>query len=99
MAPHHGLVELSQGALQASELAGSGITAWTFGVALPNGKLAYAAAPTWMLYGGEGMHCFEDIPVLVRRDTFCDVFVAEARIFHTYSSWLLSMLLVQVTIS
>ena len=40
--------------------------------------------------------CEDSIPVLIRRRTFCDAFVAEARTFRTYTSWLLSMYLSQV---
>lgn len=81
---------------QASEAAQTGIGAWTFGVKLPNDKLAYANAPTWMLYGGDDAHCLTDIPILIRRDTFCKTFLAEARVFPRYSSWLVTMMLGQV---
>ena len=40
--------------------------------------------------------CEDNIPVLIRRSTFCDAFVAEARTFRIYTSWLLSMYLSQV---
>ena len=82
--------------MQAAVLSSNGVGALSFGVKLPDGRLAFPTAPTWMAYGGVETKCWENIPVLIRRDTFCDVFVAEARVFLQYSSWLLSMLLGQV---
>lgn len=36
------------------------------------------------------------VPMLLRRGTFCDAYVAQARVFRTYSSWVLAMLLSKV---
>ncbi len=36
------------------------------------------------------------VPLLLRRGTFCDAYVAQARVFRTYSSWVLAMLLSKV---
>lgn len=84
--------------MQANTLADNGIGALSFGIKLPDGRLAYPTAPTWIAYGGDDSHCYDNIPVLIRRSTFCDVFVAEARLFLRYSSWLLALLLSQVGI-
>lgn len=40
--------------------------------------------------------CTEDVPVLLRRTTFCGAFAADARDFRVYSSWVLSLMLSQV---
>ena len=37
-----------------------------------------------MLYGGDDAHCMDNIPVLIRPETFCSVFTAEARVFRSY---------------
>ena len=36
-----------------------------------------------MLYGGDDAHCMDNIPVLIRPETFCSVFTAEARVFRS----------------
>ena len=41
-------------------------------------------------------HCLLQVPVLLRRGTFCNAYVAQARVFRTYSSWVLGMLLSKV---
>ena len=56
--------------------------ALAFGVELPNGKQAYPTSPSWMLYGGDDAHCMDNVPVLIRPETFCSVFTAEARVFR-----------------
>ena len=57
--------------------------ALAFGVELPSGKQAYPTSPSWMLYGGDDAHCMDNIPVLIRPETFCSVFTAEARVFRS----------------
>ena len=74
---------------------GNGIGALSFGVELRNKRVSYPTSPTWMLYTGEEQYCVDDVPVLIRRDVFCQAYFAEARIFRTYHSWLLSLLLKQ----
>ena len=34
--------------------------------------------------------------MLLQRGTFCEAYVAQARVFRTYSSWVLTMLLSKV---
>ena len=41
-------------------------------------------------------NCTENVPILIRRATFCGAFNADARNFHTYSSFTLSLMLAQV---
>ena len=54
--------------LQIGALLRNGIGALTFGTKLPDGKLAYATGPTWMLYSGDELEACEDsVPVLIRR--------------------------------
>ena len=83
---------------QAGQLLQNGIGALTFGVELQNNLTAYPRAPTWMLYAGRDDFCLENVPVVISRDNFCRAFVADARIFPVYSSWLLSLLLTRVTL-
>ena len=40
--------------------------------------------------------CMESVPLLLRKSTFCDSFFAHARVFRTYQSWVLIMMLHQV---
>lgn len=56
--------------------------ALAFGVELPNGKQAFPTSPSWILYGGDDAHCMDNVPVLIRPETFCSVFTAEARVFR-----------------
>lgn len=77
-------------------LKDNGVGALTFGSEVLRGKVAYPMAPTWALYSGDESRCNDDIPVLLRRSVFCKAFLAEARIFRVYHSWVLSMLLSQV---
>lgn len=44
---------------------GAGVGALTFGVRLPNLKLAYGSSPTWVLYGGDATTCADSVPVLI----------------------------------
>ena len=44
---------------------------------------------------GDDLHCNTNVPVVVRKSTFCDTYMAEARVFRTYASWILSMMLNQ----
>ena len=83
--------------LQIAQVVKNGIGAMTFGVQLPHGRLSFPTAPTWMLYTGNDTRCLHNIPILIERQCFCRVFPAEARVFPTYTSWLLSMMLAQVT--
>ena len=78
-------------------LNNNGIGALTFGAKIPsNGKLSFPTGPTWMLYAGDDSRCNQNVPVLIRKDVFCETYLAEARVFRTYYSWILSMLLGQV---
>ena len=56
--------------------------ALAFGAELPNGKQAFPTSPSWMLYGGDDAHCLDNVPILIRPETFCSVFTAEARVFR-----------------
>ncbi len=56
--------------------------ALAFGAELPNGKQAFPTSPSWMLYGGDDAHCLDNVPVLIRPETFCSVLTAEARVFR-----------------
>ena len=60
--------------------------ALAFGAELPNGKQAFPTSPSWMLYGGDDAHCLDNVPVLIRPETFCSVFTAEARVFRRVPS-------------
>jgi hypothetical protein len=40
--------------------------------------------------------CTDNVPVLMRRSTFCTSFAADARDFRQYNSWVLSLMLSQV---
>ncbi|CAL8462880.1 g2414 [Coccomyxa elongata] len=71
----------------------NGVGALTFGVDVGGGRMSWPSGPTWLLYGGDDSHCAESVPILLRRGTFCDVFLAEARVFRTYHSWVLSLML------
>ncbi|KAK9907269.1 hypothetical protein WJX75_000339 [Coccomyxa subellipsoidea] len=71
----------------------NGVGALTFGVELSGGRVTWPSGPTWLLYGGDDSHCMESVPVLLRKGTFCSSFVAQARVFRTYHSWVLSMML------
>ena len=73
------------------------IGALSFGVELGGGKASYPTSPTWMLYTGNDSMCSDDIPILVRREVFCGSYFAEARIFRSYHSWILAMLLSQAS--
>ena len=67
---------------------GNNIGALTFGAELPTGKWAFPSSPSWMLYGGgsggggEEAHCLENVPILIRPETFCNVYLAESRVFR-----------------
>lgn len=74
----------------------NGVGALTFGVELAGGRVTWPSGPTWLLYGGDDSHCMESMPVLLRKGTFCSSFVAQARVFRTYHSWVLSMMLRRV---
>ena len=90
------LVILHGAVVQVGAHLEDGIGALTFGVQLPDCTLSFPTAPGWILYTGNATNCLEDMPVVIRRDTFCRAFVAEARMFPRYTSWLLSLLLGQV---
>ena len=75
----------------------NGVGALSFGVELPGGQLAFPTGPTWELYSGDDAKCMESVPLLMRRGTFCDTFFAHARVFRTYQSWVLIMMLRQVS--
>lgn len=77
----------------------NGVGALTFGVELPGGKLSWPTGPTWLLYGADDSHCLESHPLLLQKGTFCDAFTAHARVFRTYQSWVLAMMLRQVICS
>ena len=51
--------------LQIAEMRNSPVGALTFGIELPNGKVAYPAAPTWIAYAGDHQHCMDDIPIAI----------------------------------
>ena len=34
------------------------------------------------MYGGDDAHCLDNVPILIRPETFCSVFTAEARVFR-----------------
>ena len=42
------------------------------------------------------IRCMESVPLLLRKSTFCSSFFAHARVFRTYQSWVLIMMLRQV---
>ncbi|KAK9805857.1 hypothetical protein WJX73_008965 [Symbiochloris irregularis] len=71
------------------------VGALTFGAQLPSGKHSFPTSPTWMMYGGDDVHCVENAPVLIDRLGFCKAFLAEARVFRHYTTWVLAMLLHQ----
>ena len=73
-----------------------GIGALAFGVELPSSKQSFPTGPTWILYAAHEGHCLEDVPLLLRRDVFCSAYTAQARVFRTYSSWVLALLLRKV---
>ena len=79
-----------------SLLRGNGIGAYAFGVEHEGKYVSFPGSPTWMLYTSSGSECNEDIPIVVRKQIFCQSYFAEARIFRQYHSWTLSMLLAQV---
>eukprot|EP00884_Botryococcus_braunii_P014758 jgi/Botrbrau1/23283/Bobra.0102s0026.1 len=81
--------------LVANTMLRNGVGALTFGVELPVGKHSYPSAPTWMLYTGDDTNCIENIPLLMRKDLFCNVYLAEARTFRTYYSWVMVKMLRQ----
>jgi hypothetical protein len=81
---------------QMGILKQNGIGALTFGVEVMKNKTSYPSSPTWMLYTGEEDRCNDDVPILVRKEVFCGSYFAEARVFRTYHSWVLSLLLGQV---
>ena len=73
--------------------------ALAFGVELPNGKQAYPTSPSWMLYGGDDAHCMDNVPVLIRPETFCSVFTAEARVFRQVPSCFYTLVSVGAAVS
>ena len=73
----------------------NGAGALSFGVELAGGQRAFPTAPTWALYSGDDTKCMESVPLLLRRGIFCDTFFAHARVFRTYQSWVLVMMLRQ----
>lgn len=82
--------------LQVGMALDNGVGALTFGVDVGGGRVSWPSGPTWLLYGGDDSHCAESVPVLLRRGTFCDAFLAQARVFRTYHSWVLSLMLRRV---
>jgi len=74
----------------------TGVGARPFGGDVGGGRVSWPSGPTWLLYSGDDSHCMESVPLLLRLGTFCDAFVAQARVFRTYHSWVLSMMLRQV---
>ncbi len=84
--------ELTQLALLGARFAHTDkADAFIFGAQLPDGRLSYATSPTYMVYHGFEALCVEDAPILIRRQTFCDSYLPEARDFHTYHSWVLAL--------
>ncbi len=75
----------------------NGVGALTFGVELAGGRVTWPSGPTWLLYSGDDSHCMESVPVLLRKGTFCSAFAAQARVFRTYHSWVLSLMLRRVS--
>ena len=75
----------------------NGVGALSFGVELAGGQLSFPSGPTWHLYSGDDAKCLESVPLLLWRGTFCDSFFAHARVFRTYQSWVLIMMLRQVS--
>jgi hypothetical protein len=72
-----------------------------FGARLPgtSGRFSFPWSPTWVLYEGKistegewGRCCSYDVPLLLRRRTFCDVFPASTLDFRL-SSYALQLLL------
>jgi hypothetical protein len=57
----------------------------TFGAQLPNGKHSYPTSPSWVMYGGDDTQCVENVPLLIRREIFCQAFLAESRVFRCVS--------------
>lgn len=53
-----------------------------FGSVIPSGRISYPTSPTWMTYAGDDSKCMDNIPVLIRPETFCQAFLAEARVFR-----------------
>ncbi|KAK9821580.1 hypothetical protein WJX81_008053 [Elliptochloris bilobata] len=84
--------ELSE-LLLVSTARDNGVGALVFGAQMPSGKHAFPTGPTWILYSGNEQQCTELVPMLLQRGTFCEAYVAQARVFRTYSSWVLAMLL------
>lgn len=68
----------------------------TFGAEVLSGRVAFPTGPTWILHSGDDSLCNDDVPILIRSHVFCETFKAEARVFRTYHSWILSLLLHQV---
>ena len=54
----------------------------TFGAEIPSGRFSFPTSPTWMTYAGDDSKCMDNIPVLIRPETFCKAFLAEARVFR-----------------
>ena len=59
-------------------------------------QVSYPTGPTWLLYGGDDSHCAESVPLVLTRGTFCEAYLAHARVFRTYQSWVLALMLRQV---
>ena len=56
-------------------------------------QVAFASAPTWMVYAGDHEHCMDSIPLAVSRGQFCRHYQGSARVFRLYAPWVLAMLL------
>lgn len=79
--------------LKIAEIRNSPVRALTFGIELPNDKVAFPSAPTWIAYAGDHQHCMNDIPVAIATNTFCNAFLGQARVFQYYNAWILAFLL------
>jgi len=62
--------------MQIAEMRNSPIGALTFGIELPNGKVAYPSAPTWIAYAGDHQHCMDDIPIAITTHRYLHMEVA-----------------------
>ncbi|CAL5218412.1 g88 [Coccomyxa viridis] len=92
--------------LSVGQLTGSPVGGLTFGAHVPEIKkrgerVSYPSGPTWQIYEGKidpwvmSDNCTDNVPVLIKRATFCSAFAADARDFRQYNSWVLSLMLEQ----
>lgn len=63
--------------------------ALVFGAKIGDNKVSYPSSPTWIIYHGAEPLCVENVPLLVQKHVFCSSFLAEARDFPVFQTWLL----------